>query len=129
MNGLIVIPAYYPDKTIGGPINRCRNFTIISIKHNVEITTLDTTNQGQRISKVDGIKVFYLKGTKGLDWVSKSPEGFSLISVNGLLEIIKIRLYILTISVKLCFTFYGINLHFQAKNILFLQVANFLNLL
>ena len=72
MNGLIVIPAYYPDKTIGGPITGCRNFAkSISIKHNVEITTLDTTNQGQRISKVDGIKVIYLKGTKGLDWVSK----------------------------------------------------------
>ena len=79
MNGLIVIPAYYPDKSIGGAISGCRSFAkAISIKHKVEIITLDTTAQGQRVKEVDGLKVSYLKGTKGLDWLSKTKWGFSL---------------------------------------------------
>tara|TARA_Y100000589_G_C27193437_1_gene645756 strand:+ start:2988 stop:4172 length:1185 start_codon:yes stop_codon:yes gene_type:complete len=79
MNGLIVIPAYYPDKSRGGAISGCRSFAkAISIKHDVEIITLDTTDQGHRVREVDGLKVSYLKGTKGLDWLSKTKWGFSL---------------------------------------------------
>jgi len=79
MNGLIVIPSYYPEKSVGGSIAGCRRFAkAISIKHKIEIITLDNTDQGHRIKKVDGLKVFYLKGTKGLDWLSKTKWGFSI---------------------------------------------------
>ena len=38
MNGLIVIPAYYPDKKIGGPISGCRSFAkAVALNHNLEI--------------------------------------------------------------------------------------------
>ena len=60
MKGLIVIPAYYPDKKKGGGITG-RNFAkSISQLHDIEICTLDTTNQGVRESMVDNIKVFIL---------------------------------------------------------------------
>ena len=79
MKGLIVTPAYYPDKTKGGSIAGCRSFAkAISINHEVEICTLDTTNQGERSVKVDGIRVLYFKVTKGLEWLSKSGWGFSI---------------------------------------------------
>ena len=78
MKGLIIIPAYFPDKKKGGSISGCRSFAkAVSLKHNVEICTLDTTNDGDRIAKVDDIKVTYFKITKGLEWLSKSGWGFS----------------------------------------------------
>ena len=78
MKGLIVISAYYPDNE-GGSISGCRSFAkAVSLKHYVEIITLDTTNQGSRVSKVDGIKVTYLKVSQGLEWLSKSGWGFSV---------------------------------------------------
>ena len=70
MKGLIVIPAYYPDKKKGGGITGSRNFAkSISQLHDIEICTLDTTNQGVRESMVDNIKVFYFKINKGLEWL------------------------------------------------------------
>ena len=78
MRGLIVIPAYFPDKKRGGSISGCRSFAnSVSLKHNIEICTLDTTNQGYRISHVDNTKVTYFKITNGLEWLSKSGWGFS----------------------------------------------------
>ena len=38
-----------------------------SLKHNIEICTLDATNQGYRIANVDNIKVTYLKLRRGLN--------------------------------------------------------------
>ena len=79
MQGLIVIPAYFPDKKVGGPISGCRSFAkAVSLNHNLEIVTLDTTNQGYRVSKVDGIKTIYFKKDKGLEWLSKTGWGFSI---------------------------------------------------
>lgn len=79
MKGLVVTPAYYPDKSKGGSISGCRSFAkAISMNHQIEISTLDTTKQGERIKKVDNIKVSYFSITNGLEWLSKSGWGFSL---------------------------------------------------
>ena len=79
MKGLVVTPAYFPDKSKGGSITGCRSFAkAISLIHQLEIGTLDTTNEGERVSEVDEIKVSYFKITKGLEWLSSSGWGFSL---------------------------------------------------
>ena len=86
VKGLIVIPAYYPDKNIGGAIAGCRSLAkAVSLKHELEIITLDTTNQGARICMVDRIKTRYLKKTLGLEWLSPTGWGFSFDFTNWFL--------------------------------------------
>ncbi len=78
MKGLIIIPAYFPDIKRGGSVAGCRRFAkSISLKHSIEICTLDTTYKGSRIAKVDNVKVNYFKINKGLEWLSDSGWGLS----------------------------------------------------
>ena len=67
MKGLVVTPAYFPDKSKGGSITGCRSFAkAISLIHQLEIGTLDTTNEGERVLEVDEIKVSYFQGIPSL---------------------------------------------------------------
>jgi len=77
---LVVIPAYFPDRSSGGAVVGCRSFirTLVAANYNVEVVTLNTLNDNENIRFIDDVKVTYLPMNHSLRILSKSGWGLSL---------------------------------------------------
>lgn len=77
---LVVIPAYFPDRSSGGAVVGCRSFirTLVAANYSVEVVTLDTLNDNEKIRFIDDVKVTYIPVSHSLRILSQSGWGLSL---------------------------------------------------